>query len=432
MLKQKIKNVKFLLIIVLLIVAVLWYQWYRSFSLIWVDRGSYVTLIAWEALWNEKKLIIDEKTQLVSWDKVQTIWDTSIAVIEWWDWSITRMWGSSWISINEVDVSKDLLEIKISFDLTGGKTWSNVISFLWEESYFKQNFDDIEASVRWTVFDVDLEKDYVFVQNHEVELKKDDKIKKVQENMPFQISSFSFVDIQKFFNEMRDNAWKELNNKLDGEYFEWLKAEILQSFESKNLESVIAWTLGEKVEDLQSLEKKISTFSKQKKEATYDSLMSEYQKYNFIAPEDTELFKEKLKLKKLLLAVAWDEEKESLMQYTLYDLKDAIDGKHFSSIKEMLPVVDEYKDFFSNVKLEEIFGKIDISWFSWEMKELFSKNIWVFSDVFTWVDLETILEDGGKVQAAASNLLNNAESKAEKALEWAKGKITDLFNDLTR
>ena len=64
-------------------------------------------------------------------------------------------------------------------------------------------------------------------------MKKDEKTKRIQENSAFRISSFSFIDLKKFFEEVRDNAWKELNNKLDSEYIEGLRDNMLKSFEEK-------------------------------------------------------------------------------------------------------------------------------------------------------------------------------------------------------
>ena len=67
-------------------------------------------------------------------------------------------------------MSDDLLKINISFKLEKWKTWSNVVSFIWKESYFNQEFADTTAAVRWTIYEVNLDKDYLYVDSHEVKL----------------------------------------------------------------------------------------------------------------------------------------------------------------------------------------------------------------------------------------------------------------------
>ena len=180
-LKEKLKN-KFIIFVLVIIALILWIQGYKAALLLWVDRNSYVELIKWEWTINDKELILKSKNSLDKnkvklniWDIIITKWIDSISVIKWWDWSITRMWWNTKIIIKNLDIEKDLSKIQIQFDLLSWKSHTNVISYLGEKSYFKQNFEDTEATVRGTTFDVDLTKKFVYVQNHEVILKKWDK-----------------------------------------------------------------------------------------------------------------------------------------------------------------------------------------------------------------------------------------------------------------
>jgi hypothetical protein len=45
------------------------------------------------------------------------------------------------------------------------------VSVLGKNSYFEQNVQESVAAVRGTVFEVDADKDFIFVHNHEVQIK---------------------------------------------------------------------------------------------------------------------------------------------------------------------------------------------------------------------------------------------------------------------
>ena len=69
------------------------------------DVNSYVTLVKWACTLTRdaKKSIlkVSDKNLLKTWDVVSTIWSDSLAVIQWWDKSITRLWWNSRIEIKE-------------------------------------------------------------------------------------------------------------------------------------------------------------------------------------------------------------------------------------------------------------------------------------------------------------------------------------------
>ena len=82
---------------------------YKTFILWWADRNSYVILIDWEATLNNFNLEKDKKELLKSTDEIKTIWEKSLAMVKWWDWSITRIWGNSFLKIDESEIEQDLL-----------------------------------------------------------------------------------------------------------------------------------------------------------------------------------------------------------------------------------------------------------------------------------------------------------------------------------
>jgi len=340
--KEKLKN-KFILIIFLAILSVLGIQYFLKPK---IDTNTYVVLVKWEVNINENILKKEERQKLEIWNIIVTKKD-SACVIEWWDWSLTRLWENSKVEIQELNVEKDLSKINLQFKLINWKTWSNVVSYLWEESYFKQNFEDIEAAVRWTVFDVNLDKDYVYVANHEVAVKKGNKTKIVSENSAFSISQFSFIKIEEFIKNIVDKKWLEENAKLDNKFLNNLKKDLSKKIDLENIDKILD------------------------NNKTYKELLSKYQKLNFISASDSELFEIKNKIKKELINIAPESEKQNLIKYSIYDLKDAlnldtIDSKTKETIKNITKLVWNNSWDLENIlwekysEFENILDKLDI------------------------------------------------------------------------
>jgi len=368
---KKIKN-KFIIWVILLLIILTWFQSYKYFNLNNIDRNSYALLVSWKWIINNNILYENEKKIIKIWDKIRTIWKTSILVLEWGDWSITRLWWNTTIIVNEKNISKDLTSIKVSFNLLSWKTWSNVINFMWSDSYFKEYFNDIEAWVRWTVFDVDLTKNYIYVTDHEVTLKtKDNKQYIVWENKPFSLDKFTFTDLALFLSKIRDNAWSNLNIKYDKDLINNLKLKLEDSI--KNNKSL---KLLSKV-DIQSLNIK-------EKQKEYNKLLSEYQKYNFVDSSNEELFKVKLQIKSSLIQLADKENKIGLLKTVVYDINNAISLKKDSLIKNILPILEENKKLLPTIEFNNINNQINwlIKWL-WQGIE---KNI---RGLMNWVGKET-------------------------------------------
>ena len=97
----------------------------------------------------------------------------SSATISWPDGSITRMSEKTGITISSLSVASDLSSVLIRFDTKSGKTWSNVIRSLMPDSFFEQTYDhgNYVATVRGTVFEVNLDKNYVHTVNHAIAIK---------------------------------------------------------------------------------------------------------------------------------------------------------------------------------------------------------------------------------------------------------------------
>jgi len=411
------KQTKIILTIVLVIIFIFTYQFLSKPK---IDTHSYVTLVSWEASLNNNPLIIKQKQVLQNNDRLKTGGSWSLAIIEWGEWSITRIGPDTEIVINKANVSEDLTKIEILFNLIwdSWKTWSDVVSFIWEDSYFKEWFADTEAAVRGTIFEVNLDKDYLYVEKHEVVLedKKNQKKYIIPEKKPFNIKLFDFVALEKFIISLRDRAWEDLNKQLDRETFKKLKENIKEVLDSTK-----------QLTDLNNID--LNNLSQLDREKLYNELLSSYQKIkpSTITPADRDLYKYKLQYQEILTALAPEQDKENLLRTSIYDLKDAINLKNFEEFKNIMKYIWENKDF---IDLKELDNVINLSWMKNSLKESIinfvrdTKN-GNYSDLI-WNSFKTFEE-------LNFNIMNNTAEKIKNNLPDLKdlwNSINNLTNDL--
>jgi len=372
----KIQN-KFIIIILILIIYIISFQAIKSNK---IDRNSYVNLISWEAsiisLENKQiSLNIQDRKALSIWDTIKTTSDETLAIIEWWDGSITRMWWKSELKIKSNLVSDDKTNIQISFELIKWKTWSNVISFMWNGSYFKASYADKEAAVRWTIFELNADKQYLYVDKHEVQMtnKSGEKLI-IWEQTALDLNTFSIITLIDFLKKYQDEAWLKINESLDNEFIKNLKAKLDEIVILKdNLKNIIS----------NSDFKNIDLSEKQE---LYNKLLEQYQNLDFISPEDNDLYKQKLEYKKYLSILAPEEDKQALTIKTLYDLSDFKWNYDLESLKDTVSILSINKDSLSslNIDFNEILEKV---YFPEEIKK--QLNIIYENEVFDIISSET-------------------------------------------
>jgi len=351
-----LKN-KFIFVLVLLISFILVIETYSFYY--YHDTNSYALVVKWAWVLNDSVLKSNNKTKIKAWDVVKTIWSQSIVVLEWWDNSITRLWWDTQIVIKESYVSRDLSKIKVSFNLVKWKTWNFLLSVLSNWSYFKEYIDEVEAWVRWTVFEVNRDKDYVYVKNHEVSLlnTKTSKQVTVWENTPISIKTFTLLDLQNFLNSIQDWAWEKINEQLDSELVVKMKSTLLEMHKN-NPVNVLVWFFSQKQsvinalnswKDLSSVSKKIDKLSEKQKKEVYDKIFSIYQKYNFL-PSSDENYEKKLYYKEALLKTSYDDKNtEILLKNSLYDINDMVSSNNLKNLKDSVNLLLSNKD-----KLKEL------------------------------------------------------------------------------
>ncbi|MDD3646375.1 MAG: FecR domain-containing protein [Candidatus Gracilibacteria bacterium] len=417
---KNIKN-KFIIGIILLIIAIVGFQIVESKK---IDRNSYVTLVEGTGYLykfeDEIKLEKNSRERLNSGDTIKTMGGNSLAVIEWGDGSITRLGANSELKVRENEVSDNLNTIQISFDLEKGKTWSNVINFMGEDSYFKEYYVDMEAAVRGTVFEVNLENNYVYVDKHEITVTKDngDSIV-VPEKKPFDIRTFSFIALQKFLQDSQDIIWSELNKRMDKDFFIKLKGKLgeLQEVKDNLLELTkgIEALKGFENADLVSLQDSLSSLNEKTKEELYAKVLERYQGLNFVSVNETGHYDEKLKLKKLLVALSGEADQKNLIRTTLYDLKqiELNNTKAGENLGLTLNFLNDNKEILKKLDIN-ILEYLNFDFLPEELKNQF-KNQYEFVN-------EAINIGKGKVIDSASKLIDLGNT-AKDALD----KLRDSF-----
>ena len=306
--------------------------------------------MSWEWLLNDKVLQIWKKEKLSKEDIIETKTKDSLAIIEWWDWSITRLWWNTKVKIENQFVAKNKDQVNILFRLFSGKTWSNVVTYLWEDSYFNQTYSDTEIAVRGTVYVVDADNDYLQVESHKVELtNKQFGKKEVTENKQLKLSNFEFISLDDFIKFFKDKWFFELNQKLDKEYLLKLSLEV-----EKRVKDFVYFA-----------GKNIDNLTKEQREKLYKTILSSYQDLNFVSLENSEkLFNLKIALKEKLIDLAPDIEKPSLLSTFSYDLKDIFKNKNFWNFEKITDILKEnqkYLDYNNFTKMLENLGiKFDL------------------------------------------------------------------------
>lgn len=399
--KNKNKFIYFIIILIFLIISI-WV--YISIFFKSVDRNSYLELVSGKWLLNEKVLEIWKREKLSKDDVIETKTKDSLAVIEWWDGSITRLWWNTKVEIENEYVSKNGNDINIFFRLFSGKTWSNVISYMWEDSYFKQSFGDTEAAVRWTVFSVDLDRDYLQVESHKVDLtsKKYWKVE-VTENKQLKLSDFSFISLEDFIKFFKDKVFFEINQKMDKEYLMKLALDL-----QKNLDRLIAAT-SRKIDDLTGAER----------EKLYAELMSQYQQINFATSSvSEELFNLKISLKEKLIKLTPDSQKNSLLDTLSYDLKDIFNTKNFWSFEWITNILKENEKFIDSEKMQEYFNIFNIKSEIWATID---KTIDIFKSEV--INNPNYKEFFNSVSNSINNSINDQKNMFRRFVDW----IRDLF-----
>lgn len=323
------------------------------------DTNSYVMLVEGSATlatsWEKKILQLNKKEKIIDGDVINTL-SKSLAVIEWWDKSITRLWENTRVVIKENFVSEDLSKMNISFELLKWKTWSNVISIFSWDSYFKQEVKWVSAAVRGTVFEANYDNEYMLVHKHALKLTNSDwETKEIVPGQTFSLKTFSIEDIK----EILDDTFQKINKQLDDEYMKQLRENFLMSLKETNPLNII--------ERLSSENKALRILLDENPKQNFDAFLwslddknkkkvlwylnTLWQSVNFENGENSTLYNLKLNTRENLVENSTDEQyKETLVRYTMYDLADLLHFENFDTdmLQDTLGFLNTNKEYVNN------------------------------------------------------------------------------------
>jgi FecR protein len=96
----------------------------------------------------------------------------SLSVINWPDHSTTRLGANSRLQIERMRVALDYSRIELVASLESGKVWSNIVRTLYPDSRveFHMPRNGTVAGVRGTVFEINLDANYIHSIDHSVTL----------------------------------------------------------------------------------------------------------------------------------------------------------------------------------------------------------------------------------------------------------------------
>lgn len=282
----------------------------------------------------DKLIAVNENEQepVFEGDRIKTL-RSSAATIFWPDGSITRLGENSSVKIHEMRAKTANTDIRIDFSLESGKSWSNVVKYLFGDSRFHERFNDdaAVAAVRGTVFEVNLDKKYLHTVDHGVSVQG--TINAMKEIMVVTDGVISTETMQILNKEDIDAAWNELNRNEDliylNERMDAVRKQILTQSSQTNRMDALLQKIGLKKTDssLQALlsgdEAEWTNLEQTMKKAKDTTkLLDIYQAFYGLPNTDTTI-NTKVRLRDMILESLPAEQKKNFLddfaRSTLYD-----------------------------------------------------------------------------------------------------------------
>lgn len=366
---------------------------------------------------NEQSLSLNEKETLASGDVILTGED-SLAVIYWGDGSLTRLGSHTKIEIEENMISKDFSEIHISFDLLSGKTWSQVVSFIGKDSSFTQSFNGIEAGVRGTIYEVDVDADYLRVIDHAVKLSGEADIELASGEI-LNLKTFSLMQLSEFIKNFEDKSWTALNTALDSAHIIEMKENLDNSMRETFF---IQWLrnmffLPHKVNsdlkstrDIDAIISEVAGYSVDAQQKIYNFIYQKYQDLNFVKPDDIKLYELKIRYKKLLISLDADGyNAQRLIETSVYDLEFISKQEIMDGLEGTLELFQNNADILekNNISLPQL----NFDYIPEGLRQEFSENFSSINTLFISGDnalLDTIQDSFNNVKDGVKGVFDNS------------------------
>jgi hypothetical protein len=216
------KNILFTLLYIALwaFISFFWYSTYQYYRAIHADDpiDPYLLVDTGSATIVRRELAIDmivgDRYNLQEKDILITSRD-GWATVYWPDRSMTRIgWGSRLI-IDRMYVHADYSQIELAYSLENGKVWNTVVRTLYPNSFFEVRLPKNNGTIAWvrgTVFEINLEKNYIHSVDHSVRLTN--TIGQAVTLLPGELVEASNI-LKKLTQDVLDRAWGEYNRVRD-------------------------------------------------------------------------------------------------------------------------------------------------------------------------------------------------------------------------
>ncbi|MDP2103851.1 MAG: FecR domain-containing protein, partial [Candidatus Gracilibacteria bacterium] len=273
-----------------------------------------------------------KQAPIIVGDKIRTLADSQ-ATVFWPDGSVTRLGEKSSIKINEMKAKSISENIQIDFSLEQGKSWSNVIRYLYDTSYFHERFNNETAlaTVRGTVFEINLDNQYVHTVDHSISV--EDLKNKGKSVLVTAGGVLDTRSMQILLRKKLDEAWNTLNKSEDIMYM------------NERMEMVkkqLGGYLSGDQKTWDTLQKTIE--SDKDTEKTKATLMNMYQEINGLQ-NTPEVLSTKMRLRDLIIQSSDEGEKQQFLsdfaRFTLYDSWKA-PPTQTGTVQELKKKMDEY------------------------------------------------------------------------------------------
>ncbi|MDD2486988.1 MAG: FecR domain-containing protein [Candidatus Gracilibacteria bacterium] len=297
------------------------------------------------------KITKGNKEDIFKGDKIRTL-TKSTATIFWSDGSITRLGEKTSINITDLHFKKETSTSNIKFDIEGGKSWSNIVRYLDSKSSFTETYDNerLAATVRGTVFEINIDRNYVHAVDHSIVIKDNSNNKDYE--IPEGKIRKGLGGLDFLTDKSLENAWVNWNRKEDFIYVnklitDWRK-KIGSSISDIKLKQSIDDLLDGKTDNLKEVKGILNnSFNSENKQELNRFFVNLYQNVNSM-PNDSSTIMLKANLRNEIIDSAKEEDKQEyikdFLRLNMYDYIDSVNNNFSSSEQKLKGYINSYTE----------------------------------------------------------------------------------------
>ena len=280
--------------------------------------------------------------------------------------------------------------------------------YLNKNSYFIETYENwrLAATVRWTVFEINLDKNYIYSVNHSIAINNTET--KEEYNIP-EWEAREIKNILQIVEEkLLERSWIDLNKNEDIIYInellkKWEK-KISTSMRDKELKKLLLGIVDWKKDDLNSLKEKLEKLTKNQKEYN-KTLIDLYQNLNYLPNSWKNLELKNSLREEIINSATWINKQNFIDDFTRLNLFDYFDAVKNNQIIVSNKIKSNIEKYLKKDKNSQVIKKI--------LNSFDKKKIEEINNKFSWIN------------TATKNLINNL-SKKDIGEEFQKQTQKDL------